>query len=1033
MNGLADYWPTMANIQDCIRTEAETTDEAVLLAVHEPVPLRFRQSGSGEEVARTEQELLQALMVPASKTGGSAVVVAVTGASGVGKSHMIRWLHAQLKRHEAYDRLVIVLIPKTASLRKVVELMLEPLHGEAYDRLRHELDSVTATLTQEQAGALLGAALASELKKCSAVWTAELRAHGATTTPALPQRLHHANHLYFLLNDGVVKDGWFGRVLERIVAQVCHGGSEAGTGELRRFVPDDFVEPERFDSTQATQPVQRYLLTLSKNDGEGRDLAAQVLQDVLDPALRTIFRFSEALGQRSIEDIVLDIRARLLKEDRELVLLIEDFAALAGIQQPLLNLMIAESHHSGRQIRAQLRTALAVTDGFLPSRQTILTRAGGEWIIPSDSRDDADIVRHLTAMTGRYLNAARWGLANLQRLFDARDLESDDHNLYAWVTEFSSELSDEDTAALKAFGFTPYDHPLFPFNEQAIISFCRRELTVGGRLMFNPREFINRVLRDILLRRDEFEANQFPDATFKKAILATQTDLDLKQQLHPESIRMRLATVLVYWASNPQSLATNSFSVPKEIFITFGLPYPFIETVTPIKPKSPTPETGRQRGDDKTGTPTAVVSQPVAINSGLEQELQEWAEGQQLSQKTARELRKLLIYAAEQRIDWDGLGLQRLPLKAETIWIPYAKSGNPTGEPIFRVWKEELPVPAHVRAGLLALDRWSANDKCWDYPQSEEDYAAVQFLLDHLQPQIERRALDLADKALPVVLQTLHRQSLLLGIGRAADPGEPRLSEWLDMGEDVFSRWSTLEQNSTSNEAREFARFLNGTQTGRDQLQSLLRDYSGCFQGTGSSLHAVCMPRIQRAWSQSNIEQSFIQISDKYPFAREAVTTFSQSRLNKQLDRLSGFARPAVRTLKEAFDENCTVAQTRKTVERLLEEAARHSVTPPNLPTTVRRFLNDMVHDRFAILIGRVHRFEEPTADSPINVRLVAWASLDLPVLMQMACATNQLNESLKDIEHEVDAALCTSGGADVADPLKELIDLLDIGTPTCK
>ena len=107
MTILDNYWPNLTNIQQCIRTEAETTEDAVLLAVHEPGPLRVRAANGSAEETRTEQDLLEALLRPADD--GSAVVVAITGDSGVGKSHMVRWLHAQLQRHPSRERLVIVL------------------------------------------------------------------------------------------------------------------------------------------------------------------------------------------------------------------------------------------------------------------------------------------------------------------------------------------------------------------------------------------------------------------------------------------------------------------------------------------------------------------------------------------------------------------------------------------------------------------------------------------------------------------------------------------------------------------------------------------------------------------------------------------------------------------------------------------------------------------------------------------------------------------------------------------------------------
>jgi hypothetical protein len=155
-------------INQCIRTEAEAADDAVLLAVHEPIPLLVREAGTGIEEFKSEKDLLGAFLTPADD--GSAVVVAITGDSGVGKSHMIRWLHAQLQRNPSREKFVIVLVPKTASLRQVVELMLD---GTEYDTLRQELSRVTDSLGPVEASRHLATTLTIELEAREAQWIAE--------------------------------------------------------------------------------------------------------------------------------------------------------------------------------------------------------------------------------------------------------------------------------------------------------------------------------------------------------------------------------------------------------------------------------------------------------------------------------------------------------------------------------------------------------------------------------------------------------------------------------------------------------------------------------------------------------------------------------------------------------------------------------------------------------------------------------------------------------------------------------------------
>jgi ABC-type phosphate/phosphonate transport system ATPase subunit len=45
------------------------------------------------------------------------VIVPIVGRSGIGKSHVIRWLDAQLRRRPGHERRVIIRIPKGMSLK----------------------------------------------------------------------------------------------------------------------------------------------------------------------------------------------------------------------------------------------------------------------------------------------------------------------------------------------------------------------------------------------------------------------------------------------------------------------------------------------------------------------------------------------------------------------------------------------------------------------------------------------------------------------------------------------------------------------------------------------------------------------------------------------------------------------------------------------------------------------------------------------------------------------------------------------------
>ena len=124
---LLSYWPTVAEVNNCIKSEAESASDEVLLAVHQQFPLAYAKVGQDGKVAEgrtgaTEEDLLRHLLGNAPE---GSLVVPITGASGVGKSHLIRLLDARLRRLPNAHRYLVIRIPKSASLRRVVDLILE--------------------------------------------------------------------------------------------------------------------------------------------------------------------------------------------------------------------------------------------------------------------------------------------------------------------------------------------------------------------------------------------------------------------------------------------------------------------------------------------------------------------------------------------------------------------------------------------------------------------------------------------------------------------------------------------------------------------------------------------------------------------------------------------------------------------------------------------------------------------------------------------------------------------------------------------
>jgi hypothetical protein len=685
----------------------------------------------------------------------------------------------------------------------------------------------------------------------------------------------------------------------------------------------------------------------------------------------------------------------LLVEGKDLVLLIEDFAALAGIQQPLLNLMIAESDHGGVRVRAPLRTALAVTDGFLPSRQTILTRAKREWLIPNAALNDEELISRLTDLAGRYLNAARWGVSSLREQF--RENRSDD--LHNWVKAFEDPLSSEDSEMLAAFGSSSGGYPLFPLSASSIASLCRRELKAGATLRFNPRAFINNVLRDTLLLRPLHEARAFPPHGFKGAAPAASVELILNTRAMPSEQRERLGPVLVHWANNPADL-TAAPAIARGVFDAFHLPWPFAAgpQIIPTLAQTARPDIA----------PTPLADLPKPITQPPLSYIEAWASGD-IEEGKARQVRSLIEAALNDRIDWNTARMRGRRVEPGQIWLPFARVGNPNTEPKFVVAEASRPLCPILRGGLAALERWKANDKSWDYSGSENDYCVAQILLDRLESQAMAWHSAAAERQASAALHILHRQALLLRLTRSPQPRVPLLTDY------YADRPETLAPIPSDTSAPALiAAAVMRAEASRADVQGFLTDAVGCFQGTGATLYAVDPRRLRVAWRHALPDPAALHIKADHGMARAAADEML-SRIDSLLVRYRSAVEPLVPQIKALIGEDGDVNIGPPMLTEI--EWARNAGSFPQSVCTsaeAKNAIEQLGTAEAKSLMRQVLSFEAPTSTCSVEARLACWSSLDVSQLVKVHSALTLLDKVLQGIERQIDSQLEAIGGGDV-------------------
>jgi len=838
---LLQYWPTADEINACIKHEAEGAHDAVLLAVHRPSPLSYKLISSGEKFDASEEELFKYLITEDVPSG--AHVVPITGSSGVGKSHMVRILNARLQSMNEDGRYVVIRIPKSASLRRVVELILEKLPEKEYAQVRAEfakaltedLDVETAVIRFQRELDIALAHLAKNLEK-------DLK--GNPRDSALKEQLGHAAALSKFMGDPVLVDHFRGKVFPRFVKRAIAGQHQVEKDELvKDFVPDDLLLPDSIDiSKSAFQTNAYYNRTLLGRDGEGRRVATRLLNEnmIADQAIRQLFSLHQSLGGMTLQEVILEIRRRLLEQERELVIFVEDFKALTGIQDILLKVLIQEGVRDGVQVLATMRSVIAVTDGYLDTEDTIATRAKREWKVESELSSPAEVLSRTKALVAAYLNAARWGFKELKRHLK-RHFETGrgDGSQGEWIGIYADPDGSEDSTVLAAFGYEE-GIPLFPYTGPAIEQLAKAALTRNNALIYTPRFIIDNVLRSLLLPgRSAFEKGVFPPPAINAPVATAEVALWLASLPVSAEHRERTRRVVTIWGNAPRTAAEVGY-IPKEVFDAFKLDRPDIE----FQKASPPPDTPLP--------PRHPPTQARPDDSPLKETLEKWVQGERIPQNVANQIRKSVAIALNNRIDWPVERCAKTPIQPSQISIPNASGQAGLAANTIKVSEDHADQSGKVRFELTAVTRlYFLNTGKHSYEEADDDMVWVANLVDRLMPQIRLLIRTGTQQKLGVALRFLHTNSLILGLslrGKTPSSLAPFLFGETSIPPDVpqgssnnFVEWRNLQKQALQI---------------RPELIQLVALYCGSFQGTtGTTPYAIDMIRVINALQAESAPQ----------------------------------------------------------------------------------------------------------------------------------------------------------------------------------
>ena len=694
-------------------------------------------------------------------------LAAILGETGSGKSHLVHWMRLNIKPDK--KRLVLTVPKSGTSLRAIVKMIIENLPNEEQQSFLDTLQSAGdgSQSRSDQKQQLLNDLAQVIREEVLPPDADEIEQEIVTHLPHLFQDPHmRATH--FLADNTVTAE-----IVDHIFAP---SNAQDRPSRRRRFLETD-LPIGGIDFANASKQARdaMYLIDL---DPQNLPLAIKIINRNLDRAVARTLSFS---GDR-VEELMAQLRTYLKGQGKELVLLVEEFARLQGIDRALLQAIT--SHGDERQCK--MRSAIAVSTGFFQSvAETAYMRT--THIVDMDQsagRTDGTNVTptSVSQFASRYLNAVRLGINGID----------------SWNETFS--LGDEPPSHCSScphqgechatFGAVD-GYGLYPFTSRSLWnSASRADASMPKSL--NPRVLQNGLLVEVLDNYGESIQNgTFPPFKLLEKLGGVQA--------------LPLAAQAELRSRNPQNF--QRWEAFLELYDGTGeiknLDAPLREAFD--VPEIPGVAEGSATWHDEDEERPEVLKQPATGQYDIA--IQKWIAGDGLEQTVATRLRPLIFDAVANSIDWDMLGLARTTFVGRTgrafqrNSISFDRQTTQVQEylQVKIMIPGDLVNPATAGTALQGLLRASKQQFRWDFEDGEKMLAAFLDCVEAWSNSVEQQLRVLCAPTRKWNQATAALELLCVGaaIGGKVKPD----ASIADIIDGAFSNWPS-ECTSTTSEMR---------------------------------------------------------------------------------------------------------------------------------------------------------------------------------------------------------------------------------------
>jgi hypothetical protein len=984
-------------IRRVMDVEATQPPNHLFLATHHPVAM-YRQEliKASSRVEYDEEKFIRDFLAEKD-----FAFVPVLGGSGTGKSHLIRWLAANIK---STARRKVLLIPKIGTnLKDIISLILEGIEGERFDEYRQRVNRATNTLTETQARVQLLNQLAAAVGD-----------NGKRDRSKLTDEQNYlVDELDSLLYDPFFREHWLreGGIIHRLVIHILGYQDKVEIIEERREFSLNDLPLDVLNLQKAGKQAQDFYSFLIGDD-DIKKATVTWLNQHLDEAITQVLN----LGREDLQRLMREVRETLAEQGIELVLLIEDFAKLQGIDRELLEAVLARPQQPGSKSLCAIRTALACTTGYFESLiDTVQQRVTFNVNLDISTVGEKPLITQadIQAFVARYLNAVRLEEQVIDNWANSDNQEEDYQR--EPLTNACSECENRQACHV---GFGDVNGiGFYPFTPKALEQMFSR-VNPGD---FNPRILIKDVVKYTLENSvEDIKNGSFPSVTlgqhFGKMRLNNIVQDDIKRK-DPRNAERRMI-LLDLWTEGSELR-----DFPSEVHMAFNLP-PLGVTIQQTEINRIAQQIQINRVTPRaTDAGIKYITEPEDLPFIQEkvipdqlaekiQKLDSWNNQDYLSDAIAKDIREFIFPAINQRIEWDtemllkgtfvGSGGKLFQQRNVIFHNPKVKRGTYSGIilslPLNPNDSDEFRETAIAFQGILLY----SHHKHWKFPNGDRYFRTYtkylerwsQYVLEQI--RLYPRESGEPWNPVPATVELLAIAATMAG--HSTNTLENAINSLfldLDKNEDVnrASSWKKLF-DSLSNKKN------------REALLEIVKSRIACTKGSNSTFQIIDavqiiepLEQVRKSWQpQYQIPED---VRDKFPElhkVRQSVDELLELAIQEESDRQLAVYHSLVSELGEDIKKKDVINIVKQSMEAARGAAVfrgRKSFDDLNI------LLEQFSRTRFTSYVDTMKRVQIERENSKSKTGKLLQ---DLSEIYQKAMT--DASEFLKTTSHFLDASL---------------------------